>query len=331
MTIQYSPRDLIEKIAGNNYSYTYSSVKKVTVADANVEKLQDKAEAFKKKVKTLNRYTSGSISKDLLAGQVEDLVKTYNDMKSSASTVTDKDVQKQISKLEKLFSDNEKNLKKIGITNVNGKYSFDSDTFEDATDKAVNTLFVGYDSFIGKANKIMRNMEETTDDAQYVVSEYKINHTQTYKDTDIAQAASTTLAGQAASSIKAYNSIVQSGNGIPANFQDSMKILLTNFAKTVYRTEGTTDNETIDKLNQLCLDHEEELAKLGLTFSSDKKSMEYHPETIDMTSSDFQNTLNDLFGENATFGNTVSEYCKNIFNDIVQPDKIGVSILDQLV
>ncbi|MDE6221531.1 MAG: hypothetical protein K2G51_14100, partial [Lachnospiraceae bacterium] len=70
---------------------------------------------------------------------------------------------------------------------------------------------------------------------------------------------------------------------------------------------------------------------LGLTFSSDKKSMEYHPETIDMTSSDFQNTLNDLFGENATFGNTVSEYCKNIFNDIVQPDKIGVSILDQLV
>lgn len=328
MTIQYSSSDLIKKIAGNNYSYTYSSVKKVTEADANVKKLQDKAEAFKKKVKTLNRYTSGSISKDLLSNQVEDLVKTYNDMKNSSSAVTDKDVQKQITKLEKLFSDNEKNLKKIGVTNVNGKYSFSSDTFEDASDKIINTLFVGHDSFIGKANKIMNKIEETADDAQYIVSEYKINHTHTYKDTDIVQAASTALAGQTASSIKAYNRIVQSGSDIPANFQESMDLFLTEFAKSVYRTDSTNDNENIDRLNQLCLDHEEELAKLGLTFDGDYKNMRY--DTVDATTSDFQSTLNDLFGENATFGNTVSEYCKNIFNDIVQPDKIGVSILDAL-
>ncbi len=47
-----------------------------------------------------------------------------------------------------------------------------------------------------------------------------------------------------------------------------------------------------------------------------------------MTTPDFQNTYNELFGKNATFGNKVLSYCKDIFAEIVQPDKIGVSIID---
>lgn len=323
MTIQYTPADLISKITQNNYSYTHSHNRKVTEADSDIEKLQDKAEAFKKSVKKLKRYSAGSISRDLLESQVEDLVKSYNDMKNSSAKVTDKDVQKQLSKLEDLFSDNEKNLKKIGVEKVNGKYTFDSKTFADAADKTINALFVGHDSFIGQADKIMRKVDETASDAQYNISEYKITQTQNYAAEDMVTAACMTLAGQTTSTLN----IIQSDNLSDNTIQDLAKELLASFAQSVYRPGAADENDTIDKLNQLCLKHEEKLAKLGLTFDSGQDKMVFD-DSVDMTTRDFQDTYNELFGRNAAFGNAVIEYSKNIFNDIVQPDKIGVSIID---
>lgn len=330
MTVQYKPIDLINKISQNNYSYTHSFTKKVTETDANVEKLQDKAETFKKNVKKLKRYTAGGISRDLLESQVEDLVKSYNDMKSSTDQVTNQDVQKQIAKLEKLFSDNEKNLKKAGIEKVNGKYRFDSDTFGDVSDKTINALFVGHDSLIGQADKIMRKVDETASDAQYNISEYNISQTQKYEETDMELAAYMTLAGQTTSAIKSCDNLVQSGQLSSHDVQDSIKTLLTYFAQSVYRADSSTENENLDKLNQLCLGQKDQLAKLGLTFDSEQKNMIFD-DSIDMTTADFKNAYNELFGKNATFGNAVSGYCKGIFNDIIQPDKIGVSIINAQV
>lgn len=115
MAIQYTPIDLINKISKNNYSYTTHRVKKVTETDESIEKLQDKSEAFQKKLQKLKRYTSGGISKDMLEKQLTDFLKSYNDMKESSESVTNKDVQKQITKLEKLFSDNDKALKRLAL------------------------------------------------------------------------------------------------------------------------------------------------------------------------------------------------------------------------
>lgn len=327
MNIQYKPFDLINNIKNNNYSYTHSFTKKITEADAGVEKLQDKAESFKKSVRKLKRYTSKGISRDLLESQVEDLVKSYNTMKSSAGDVTDKAVQKQLSKLEKLFSDNEKALKKIGVEKVNDKYALDSKTFADASDKAIDALFEGHDSLIGQIDRIMRKVDETASDAQYNVNEYKLTQTQHYEEKDMTLAALMTLAGQTTSTIKSCNKLVQSGQLADNQVQDSVRTLLTYFAQSVYRTDGDIENETVDSLNKLCLDQKDQLARVGLTFDSDQKRMSFDPGT-DMTTTGFQEAYNELFGQNAPFGNAVSEYSKAIFNDIVKPDKIGVSIID---
>jgi len=335
MNVQYNkPTDLFDKIRQNNYSYTYSYSKKITETDDNVEKLQDKAKAFQKNVKKLKRYSPGGISKDMLEDQIEDLVKSYNTMKNSSDKVTDKDSQKQLTKLEKLFSDNEKALKKIGVTKTDGKYAFNIKTFEDATDKDINTLFVGYDSFIGKADRIMRKLEETTDDAQYNVVEYKLSSTLKYKESDIVLAANMTLAGNTTEALKASNNLVQSANTDKdiQDIQESIETFLTNFAQSVYRTDAATENETVQKLNQLCLDNKDKLAKLGLNFDDEEKNLFFNtaPDNkIDITTSDFRNAYNELFGENATFGTQIAEYCKDIFNTIIQPDKIGVTILDE--
>ena len=328
MNIQYKPIDLLNKISQNNYSYTGSYTKKITEKNADAEKLQDKAGSFGKKVKALRRYTSGGISRDLLETQVEDLVKSYNDMKSSSDKVTDKDVQKQISKLEKLFSENEKSLKKIGIEKVNDKYTFDNKTFAEVSDKYIDAVLVGHDSFIGQADKIMRKVEETVDEAQYNVAEHKLSRTLEYQEADLELAAYMTLAGNTTSAIKSSNSVVQSGSISNDESQEAMKKLLDYFAKSVYHADNTTDNEDLKKLNQLCLDHEETLAKVGLTFVNDQKNMVFNAGT-DVTTDEFKTAYNELFGPNAWFGNTVLEYCKDTFNGIIQPDKLGVSVLDE--
>lgn len=323
MNIQYKPFDLIDTIRDNNLSYTHSFTKKVTTADANVEKLQDKAESFRKSVKKLKRYSPGGISREMLTDQAEDLVKSYNAMKNSSDLVTDKDVQKQLSKLDKLFSDNERTLRKAGIEKLNGKYTFDRAAFAEASEKTINTLFTGHDSLVGKADKILRNVEETTDDIQYVTSEYNVSSTLKYEEKDMLTAEYSTIAGQATSTLK----LIPSGALSDSSMQDSVRDLLQLFSKSAYRTNSAGKNENIDKLNQLCLDQKNRLAKLGLTFDSGQKNMIFDAN-VDMTTADFQNTYNELFGKNAAFGNTVIQYSKNVFNDIIKPDQIGVSIID---
>ena len=323
MNIQYKPFDLIDTIRDNNLSYTHSFTKKVTTADANVEKLQDKAESFRKSVKKLKRYSPGGISREMLTDQAEDLVKSYNAMKNSSDLVTDKDVQKQLSKLDKLFSDNERTLRKAGIEKLNGKYTFDRAAFAEASEKTINTLFTGHDSLVGKADKILRNVEETTDDIQYVTSEYNVSSTLKYEEKDMLTAEYSTIAGQATSTLK----LIPSGALSDSSMQDSVRDLLQLFSKSAYRTNSAGKNENIDKLNQLCLDQKDRLAKLGLTFDSGQKNMIFDAN-VDMTTADFQNTYNELFGKNAACGNTVIQYSKNVFNDIIKPDQIGVSIID---
>ena len=323
MNIQYKPFDLIDTIRDNNLSYTHSFTKKVTTADANVEKLQDKAESFRKSVKKLKRYSPGGISREMLTDQAEDLVKSYNAMKNSSDLVTDKDVQKQLSKLDKLFSDNERTLRKAGIEKLNGKYTFDRAAFAEASEKTINTLFTGHDSLVGKADKILRNVEETTADIQYVTSEYNVSSTLKYEEKDMLTAEYSTIAGQATSTLK----LIPSGALSDSSMRDSVRDLLQLFSKSAYRTNSAGKNENIDKLNQLCLDQKDRLAKLGLTFDSGQKNMIFDAN-VDMTTADFQNTYNELFGKNAAFGNTVIQYSKNVFNDIIKPDQIGVSIID---
>lgn len=232
MAIQYTPIDLINKISKNNYSYTTHRVKKVTETDESIEKLQDKSEALQKKLQKLKRYTSGGISKDMLEKQVTDFLKSYNDMKESSESVTNKDVQKQITKLEKLFADNNKALKKIGIENINGRYALNSKTFAEAKDKNINALLIGHDSLINKADKIMRNLDETAGDAVYSTVTYNTSTTTKYETLDLAYASYATLASSALLTLDKCNTFVQSGNGSNPIVQESVNGSLNYLASS---------------------------------------------------------------------------------------------------
>lgn len=333
MAIQYTPIDLINKISNNNFSYTSHRIKKVTETDTSIEKLQKKSESFKKKLKKLKRYSSGSISKDMLEDQLTDFVKSYNDMKEGSESVTNKDVQKQITKLEKLFTDNKKELKKIGIEEVNGRYTLNSKTFDKAKGQNIDALLTGHDSFISKADKIMRNLDETAEDAVYSTVTHNTSTTTKYEDSDLVYASYATLASSALLTLEKCNAFVQSGNVSDAIVQGSVSDsldYLVNSTNILLRISPEKSG-SVKQYYQLCLENKDKLASVGLNFDSDNKQMTFDDSTVDMTTSDYKSAFNELFGTNAAFNTELSASCKNMVNDILKTSKIGVSIIDEQI
>ena len=326
MTVQYTQMDLLNKIAQNNYSYRNSYVKNITEVDENVGKLQDNMSTFKKNVKWLKKYKSGATSKTRLEKELTSLIKSYNGMDKNVDSITDKDIQKQMSKLEELFSENEKNFKKIGIEKTNGKYVLDSTKFEDADEKALDALFSGNDSFINKVDKILRKVESSADDAHYNKVERKMTSVTNYNEVDVSLAAFMTLAQQTKSAMSEYNASVQSGS-LTNDIRNAIETDLRYFAISAYKTYGDEESGSLEELNQLCRDNEAKLNKVGIYFDSEYKIMSY-VAGIDMDTVEFKNAYNELFGTDAEFGKKVQEYTGKVFNSIVKPDKIGVSIVD---
>ncbi|MDE7324058.1 MAG: hypothetical protein K2N73_15355, partial [Lachnospiraceae bacterium] len=105
MAVELTQTELLDKISKNDFSYRNIYLKKITEADEDIEKLQDNIATFKKSAKWLRKYKAGASSETRLAKEIKSLVKSYNEMNENADAITDRDIQKQMSKLEKLFSD----------------------------------------------------------------------------------------------------------------------------------------------------------------------------------------------------------------------------------
>lgn len=330
MAVEFTREDLLKNISQNGYSYRNTHVKKVTEVNEDVEKLQDSMSSFKRSVKWLKKYSSGESSKTRLEKELKSLLKAYNEMDQNADSVTDKDVKKQLEKLEKLFTDNSRALKKIGIDKKNGKYTLNSKTLEDADGKDLNALFAGHDSFMSNVDRVLRKVEDSADDAHYSRVNRKITNVTNYDEASVTLAGFMTLAQQTQSVISQYNNIVQSGN-LSAEDEKNIKSDLMYFAVSAYKTySGKEETGSLEQLNKLCKDNEEKLNKLGITFDADYSKMSFAADT-DLETAEFKQAYDELFGENAEFGKKVSEYTLNVFNGIIKPDKIGVSIIDMSV
>ena len=330
MAIQYTPSDLISKISNNDFAYTNSYKKRVREADTDVEGLQKEIEDFRKNVRSLRNYSSGVTTKSKLEKQLNKLVKSYNSMKKAAGNVTDDEVKEQMTKLENLFTDNEKNLKKIGIKEASdGKLSFDKEVFEDAEDKDIDKLFLGKDSFIDMANKIMRKVEKSADEAQYDMVERRISRTTRYDQQDIVVADKFILADSVVSTLEAYNNKVQSGT---LDTKDKEENLYLDFSILAATYNIDPDDKSGQKANiqQLYIDNEDNLANIGLSFNADKTKMTFD-NTIVMTTDSFKNAYQTLFGSDSVFAKGISEFSKNAFYSIINPEKLGVSIINEQV
>lgn len=329
MAIQYTPSDLISKISNNDFAYTNSYKKRVREADTDVEGLQKDIEDFRKNVRSLRTYSSGVTTKSKLEKQLTKLAKSYNSMKKAAGNVTDDEVKEQMTKLENLFTDNEKNLKKIGIKKASdGKLSFDKEVFEDAEDKDIDKLFLGKDSFIDMANKIMRKVEKSADEAQYNMVERRISRTTRYDQQDIVVADKFILVDALVSTLAAYNDKVQS-ESLDTKNQDELKLDL-NLLAELYNIDPDDKSGQKANIQKLYIDNEDNLAKVGLTFDANNTSINFDVN-VKMSEEPFRSAYQKLFASGSVFVKGLSEYSKNAFRNIINPEKLGVSIIDKQV
>lgn len=329
MAIQYTPSELISKISNNDFAYTNSYKKRVREADTDVEGLQKEIEDFRKNVRSLRNYSSGVTTKSKLEKQLNKLVKSYNSMQKAAGNVTDDEVKEQMTKFENLFADNEKDLKKIGLKrSSDGKLSFDEEVFEDAEDKDIDKLFSGKDSFINMANKMMRRVEKSADEAQYDMVERRISRTTRYDQQDVVLANAFTLADALVSTLAAYNEKVQTGT-----LDDEDKKNLNydfNILAAIYNIDSDDKSGQQANIKQLYKDNKENLANIGLSFDADETSMSFDIN-INMATEQFKSAYQKLFASGSEFGKGISEYSKNAFYSIINPEKLGVSIINEQV
>lgn len=156
-------------------STKYKRYKKIVrESDEDVESFQTKFEDFRKVVRKLHNYSSNDTTNDKLKDYLTDLADTYNSMVKDKDNITDKSLLKQLDKLDTLFDDNSKALKKLGLKMTDGKLEFDDEKFDDDADseqKTINSLFTGTNSFIGQAFLLMRKIDKSASDAQYVLTE----------------------------------------------------------------------------------------------------------------------------------------------------------------
>lgn len=332
MAIQYTATDFLNKLSANNFSYTNSYKKKVREANTDVETLQEDIIKLKKTVKSLGKYSEGVTSKTRLEKQLESLVKTYNSMDKDTGKISNDELAKQMDKFDKLFSENEKSLKKVGLKKSDGKLEFDSEVFEDAEDKFISKLFEGKDSFIKQADKLIRRIEECADNAQYSMVERTFGSTIRYGTEEMQLAHSFVLAKETTRILAICGGLMEMG-ALTEEYEEELKTDLGIFSGYVYNNANYYEDENYDKLQALCEDKKEELSKIGLTFNEnlDGKNEMMYDDTIDIDSAEFQEAYISLFGNNSEFVNNITDCCSNGFDSVLNTEKIGVSIVDEYV
>lgn len=332
MAIQYTATDFLNKLSANNYSYTNLYKKKVRESNTDVETLQEDIIKIKKTVKNLGKYSEGVTPKTKLEKQLKSLVETYNSMDKDAGKISNDELAKQMDKFEKLFSENEKNLKKIGLKKSDGKLEFDSEAFEDAEDKYINKLFTGKDSFVKQADKLIRKIEECADNSQYSLVERSFGSTMRYDTEEMQLAHSFVLAKETTRILGICGGLMEMG-ALTEEYEEELKMDLGIFSDYVYNNANYYENENYDKLQALCEDKKEELSKIGLTFNEnlDGKNEMMYDDTVDIDSAEFQEAYISLFGNNSEFVNNITDCCSSGFDSVLNTEKIGVSIVDEYV
>jgi hypothetical protein len=324
MSISYNASDFLNRITSNNNNYYTSSYKKnVREEDDAVEKMQEKLESLKKAVRNLHNYSSSDTTNDKLKNYLTELADTYNSMVDKKDSLTNSTLKKQLDKLDTLIDDNAKNLKKLGLKKTDGKLEFDEDAFDDNADqKTINKLFTGTDSFIDKTFKLMRKIDKSASDAQFVTTEKHFYEGVTYSNEDITQA-------KAYLELLRYGSLANKLN----DYVQKDEINTTNSIDLYGVLEALRDglNETDDgkKVGEMYNKYEASLSRVGFSYdnSLNANKLAYTRNTIsDIAYPEYKTAFNNLFGvDNSSDGflSWLDSYCKDGYDKAIKLSDIN--------
>jgi hypothetical protein len=254
-------------------------------------------------------------------------------MSKKAENITDSSLKKYLNKLDTLIDDNAKSLKKLGLKkNDDGELEFDEDTFDDDFDqKVADKLFTGTDSFIDQARKLMRNIDYSASDAEFVTTEKRFYDGIKYSNEEITQAKAYLNLLNNSTVLNTLSGSVKDGSisnidkedmySVLESVRDNLNLLGEN-GKEIYENE---------KYNAYFANLGFSLENNSVTFSRNAESV----DTPDGTSysslkQEFIGSLTQLFGDESSndggFMNWLKKYCQDGYNKTIKLDEIQKNI-----
>lgn len=323
MNISYSATDLYNKIVSNGNSYISSYRKKVREADTNVQDLQEDIESFRKSVRKLKNFDPDTITRSKLEKYLDEFAESYNEIKDSSEKITDKELSKTLSKLEDFMDENEKSLKKLGLKESNGKWTFDSELLEKTKDSDINKLFDGKDAIFSQLDKLMRKVEKQADEEEYQTVLRNFHTVTKYSDEEMEQGIASRFMILTMNNVQAHNSVVQSydSTGDISEVMQGLESFCADYNDIVSNpTEAV--KKYVDKMTEETKACEEYLNNIGITIQN--RHLEWTGgKTVDDT---YKESYEALFGENASYGTNIITYAKNIFNTTMKTESLGITI-----
>lgn len=316
--ISYTTSDFLSKITNNGNRYVSNYSKRVREADTGVQDSQDEIADFRKKVRLLRNYDTDNFDADEVERNLTSFVESYNSLKEALTDADNDELNKQMEEIEELIDDNSTSLKKLGVKLSDDELTFDEDTFEDLTDKEIkkyaDKLFVGSDSFIGQTSKIMRDMEQTSEDEEYNIVKRKFYTVTEYSEAEIA----------AATAAKNLVSALTKCTGIVENYdEDSAKTSLSNYTSyynTLIAQNESLDNTDISSAKEKTEENITKLNSIGIT--EEDSQLTYSTET-EITKEAYADVFDSTM---STYASDMTTICDNVINSVLKADKIGITL-----
>ena len=322
-SISYSASDFLNKITNSGNAYISNYSKRVREADTNVQNLQEQLITFRKNIRNLRNYDSDSYNRDQIERQITSFVKSYNDLKSASDKADNSNIKKQMDKLEETLSDHEKSLIKLGIKVSDKKLKFDTDTFDDVSDKDAKkifqTLFEGSDSFISKVYKIGRDLEKSANTEEYQMNLRSFHTTTRYSNAEIDVA---TMANEIKNTSlpKCQSVLGRTDDDAKSIRIDSLKEYIDNYNKMIAQD---VDCSAFSAIKELQESKKDELAALGIMIEDDNSLT--IDESVEQDST-FCNTYDSLFATDSTYVSQMKQLCNKTINTVLKADKLGITL-----
>lgn len=339
MNITFTMDSLYSQIAkkDNSYISPNKQEKKILQANTDVQDMCDDISDLRNRLRKLRSYDEELTGQTKLEKQLKKFTESYNSLKEQYEEMDcDKNIKKQMTKLDNLIDEHKNKLEKIGIKNKNGKLNFDSEKFNDAKSKEICKVMVGTDCFMENANKILRKLEKEAQKTEFSQVSRKYATITRYSEDEMKLAASSNYLKSSIDRVQYLTESVVNGTATDVEKEEINgygNIFTTYYNQIVMNPiieENEKNSDYVGHMKNLISSNKDKLNAIGISLL-DNNTLQYDDNyfnTIDenILSETIKNAYDALFGKNASYGNLMKTYATELFKEIMKTESLGITI-----
>lgn len=328
MQISMSGSNLLDTIRENGNSYVRVTSKGVMSQNDKNVKAREEAGDLRKAIRELKNCEDSAYSEAKMEKKLKSFVTNYNELQKKSKDTDTKNFKKTMKALEEMISDNERQLKKVGIFKAGEKLQFSKSTFESADKRHIEKLCSGKDSFAAESFKLINKAyKQIGNELCTPVSKTKYEK-YNYSSDEIAVSSNALHINDTLSILRRYceDSQKYSDQDFTGNFDFFISLFVQEGYNRLQKGSSVeTDTDYIEKIKNLSerTDIKDMLAKVGVTFD-DAGQMVHSSEM--MKNDDYGENVLALFKKGAEYAATLMSYNNNLIDSILRTNEINVTI-----